>query len=148
MVTIINYYIGSTVVFVAGLAVSFLFLLLSVYLAIRHILFSGKITTNKIVGSLCIYLLIGIIWGIIYIFIAIFSNQPFNGIGQANDIDQIWDYFYFSFVTLTTLGFGDISPTLPIARSLTYLEAICGQFYLAILVSTLVGAYIAESERK
>ena len=56
----------------------------------------------------------------------------------------IWEYIYFSFVTLSTLGYGDISPASEIARSLVYLEAICGQFYIAILVASLVGAHMSE----
>ena len=142
----VNYFASSKMIFAMGLTVSLLFLLLSIYLAIRDILFRGKITSNKIIGSLCIYLLIGIIWGTIYIFIALLFTEPFNGITQASEYEQMWDYFYYSFVTLTTLGYGDISPSMPITRSLAYLEAICGQFYLAILVASLVGAYLAERD--
>jgi voltage-gated potassium channel len=58
------------------------------------------------------------------------------------------DFIYFSFVTITTLGFGDISPTLPVARFLVYLEAIIGQFYLAILVASLVGSRLSKLPRK
>jgi len=147
ILSVINFFMASKFIFVIGLAVSFLFLILSIYLAIRHILFSGKITSNKIIGSLCIYFLIGIIWGLIYIFIAIFFTEPFNGLAQASEYAQMSDYIYFSFVTLTTVGYGDISPALPIARSFAYLEAICGQFYLAILVASLVGAYLTEHNK-
>jgi len=143
----VNYFASSKIIFVISLTVSLLFLLLSIYLAIRHILFSGKITPNKIIGSLCIYLLIGIIWGLIYIFIAILFTEPINGITQASEYTQMWDYIYYSFVTLTTLGYGDITPSMPIIRSLAYLEAICGQFYLAILVASLVGAYLADHQK-
>lgn len=146
VLSVINYFLVSIIIFVIGLAVSLLFLLLSIYLAIKHILFSGKITSNKIIGSLCIYLLIGIIWGLIYIFIAIFFTEAFNGITQASEYAQMSEYVYYSFVTLTTLGYGDISPAIPIARSFSYLEAICGQFYLAILVASLVGAYLADHD--
>ena len=147
ILSVFNYFATSKIIFVIGLAVSLLFLLLSVYLAIRHILFSGKITSNKIIGSLCIYLLIGIIWGLIYIFLAILFTEPFNGITQTSEYAQIWEYIYYSFVTLTTLGYGDVSPIIPIARSLAYLEAICGQFYLAILVASLVSAYLADHKK-
>ena len=146
ILSIVNYFASSIIIFAVGLTVSLLFLLLSIYLAIRDILFRGKITSNKIIGSLCIYLLIGIILGTIYIFIALLFTEPFNGITQASEYEQMWDYFYYSFVTLTTLGYGDISPSMPITRSLAYLEAICGQFYLAILVASLVGAYLAERD--
>jgi uncharacterized membrane protein len=58
------------------------------------------------------------------------------------------DFVYFSFVTMTTLGFGDISPNLPVARFLVYLEAIVGQFYLAILVASLVGSRMSTLSSK
>jgi hypothetical protein len=51
---------------------------------------------------------------------------------------------YYSFVTMTTLGFGDISPLQPLARYLTYLEAVTGQFYIAILVASLIGVRLAD----
>jgi hypothetical protein len=58
------------------------------------------------------------------------------------------DLVYFSFVSLTTMGFGDITPTLPMARYLTYMEGIVGQFYLAILVASLIGARVANWQQK
>jgi len=140
MLSIINYFIDSKLIFFTGLATSLIFLFFSIYIAIKNILFSGKITANKIVGSLCIYLLIGVIWGLIYILISVIFPEAFPLLEHSNR----WDYLYFSFVTLTTLGYGDITPSLPLVRSLAYLEAICGQFYLAILVSSLVGAYLTD----
>jgi hypothetical protein len=53
------------------------------------------------------------------------------------------ELFYFSFVTMTTLGYGDISPVAPLARSLAYLQAVVGQMYIAILVAGLVSAHVA-----
>lgn len=58
------------------------------------------------------------------------------------------NYIYFSFVTLTTLGYGEITPTLPITRFLVYSEAIIGQFYMAILVASLVGTHLSENQNK
>ena len=57
-----------------------------------------------------------------------------------------WDseWLYFSFVTMTTLGYGDIAPVSAIARVLAYMQAVFGQFYIAILVAGLVGAYISR----
>jgi len=57
--------------------------------------------------------------------------------------DNFADVAYFSFVTLTTLGYGDISPIVPIARFLVYMEAIVGVFYMAILVASLIGIRIS-----
>jgi uncharacterized membrane protein len=59
-----------------------------------------------------------------------------------------WDsgWLYFSFVTMTTLGYGDISPVSAVARTLAYMQAVFGQFYIAILVAGLVSAYISRRE--
>lgn len=56
------------------------------------------------------------------------------------------NFIYFSFVTLTTLGFGDLLPVSPLARFLVYMEAVTGVFYMAIVVSSLVGARMSKSE--
>lgn len=142
ILTVIHLFFDSKVIYISSLACVLMFCVLSMITTMKHILFSGKITLNKIVGSVCIYLLIGVIWGLLYIFIAFIDPDAFNGLPHEND--QIWNFIYFSFVTLTTLGYGDINPAIPLARSLAYLEAICGQFYLAILVASLVSAHLAE----
>lgn len=142
--SIVSFFIQSKLIFLTGLASSLLFLIFSTNIAIKHILFSGKITFNKIVGSLCIYLLIGLLWGLLYVFIAVIHPESFHDELALKEYSQMWDYLYFSFITLTTLGYGDITPSLPFVRTLAYLEAICGQFYMAILVASLVGAYLTD----
>ena len=64
--------------------------------------------------------------------------------------DREWDseWLYFSFVTMTSLGYGDISPVSAIARALAYLEAVSGQFYIAILVAGLVGAHMSRRDSR
>jgi voltage-gated potassium channel len=120
------------------------FCILSVVVGITNILFSGSITTNKIIGSINIYLLLGIIWAEFYVFIAYVDPSAFNGIELSAAEGLGSDFIYFSFVTLTTLGYGDISPASDVTRAVAYLEAICGQFYLTILVASLVGAHLAD----
>ena len=60
-----------------------------------------------------------------------------------------WDseWLYFSFVTMTTLGYGDILPISATARGLAYMQAVVGQFYIAMLVAGLVGAYISDRQK-
>jgi voltage-gated potassium channel len=146
VLTSINFFLDLVLLKILSLICVFLFCLISIVIAIRHILFSGKITLNKIIGSVCIYLLIGVLWGLMYIFTSYFEPDAFDGLTINNN--QTWDFIYYSFVTLTTLGYGDINPVIPVSRSLAYLEAICGQFYLAILVASLVGAHLTEREQK
>ena len=119
------------------------FFILSAWLAIRQVLFTGAIDTNKILGAICVYLLLGIIWAIIYTLIADINPGTFNGHKPEPWHKSFPDFIYFSFVTLTTLGYGDITPATSVSRFLTYMEAVIGQFYLAILVASLVGIRIS-----
>ncbi|MEH6453830.1 MAG: potassium channel family protein [Psychromonas sp.] len=113
--------------------------------ACQQALFSGTITANNIIGSICIFLLLGLIWALLYLLLLEFSPSSFSGLDGVSWKENLPDTIYFSFVTLTTLGFGEILPTAPIARFLVYMEAIVGVFYMAIVVSSLVGAGINDS---
>jgi uncharacterized membrane protein len=92
--------------------------------------------------------MLGVIWAVVYTIVAMANPHAFSGI-QAPD-GRGWDsgWLYFSFITMTTLGYGDVAPVSAIARTLAYLQAIFGQFYIAILVAGLVGAYITSRGRE
>ncbi len=123
-----------------------IFLLLSIWYAGRDVLFGGEINVNRIVGAACIYEMLGLIWAVMYAGIATLAPDSFSGSGLA-DPNLFWDFVYYSFVTLTTLGYGDISPQLPFAKSLAYMEALIGQLYIAIMVASLVGAQLSKRNR-
>jgi hypothetical protein len=109
-------------------------------ITMRHVLARGPITLNQLVGAMCAYLLLGILWAAAYFALHTAMPDAF-----ALPADLAFDQFiYFSFVTLTTLGYGDITPVLPLARALAYLEAVIGQLYVAVLVAALVGRHVAE----
>lgn len=74
---------------------------------------------------------------------------PGSFTGFSETLNQGWsnEWLYFSFVTMTTLGYGDLTPISATARTLAYLQAVFGQFYIAILVAGLVTAYITERGR-
>ena len=112
------------------------------------VLFTGAVDANRIVGAICIYLLMGLIWTLMYLFIAQAIPGAFNGVEQTVWYDNFADVAYYSYVTLTTLGYGDISPVAPIARFLVYMEAVVGVFYMAILVASLIGVGISESNKR
>ena len=114
----------------------------AIWLAGREVLFSGAIDRNSIVGAICIYLLMGLIWALMYLLVAQYVPDAFTGIRQDVWHVNFANAIYYSFVTLTTLGYGDISPVAPIARFLVYMEAIVGVFYMAILVASLIGARV------
>ncbi len=122
----------------------FIYLLLFFYfvgsfkLAVRQILFKGVVDANKIVGSVSLYLLIGLVWTTIYLMILVFDPTALKGIETAEWEQLFSRVAYFSFVTLTTLGYGDISPASRIAEFFAEMEAIFGMFYMAIFVSSLI----------
>jgi hypothetical protein len=124
------------------LSIMLAFFIFTAYQAARQVLFSGSIDGNKIIGSICIYLLLGLIWAILYLLIAEAVPGAFNGIDSIVWYKNFSKIVYFSFVSLASLGYGEITPVFPIARFLAYMEAIIGQFYMAILVASLIGIRI------
>jgi Ion channel len=112
--------------------------LLTIIVATR-VFASGVVTADRIMGAVALYLLLGIGWAVAYEIIAlhvpgVFSVGVVEGAGP-----QRW--FYFSFVTLTTVGYGDITPTARVTQSLATLEALVGQLYPAIILARLVSLH-------
>jgi voltage-gated potassium channel Kch len=140
---------GGVILDKAGFSYTHLLIMLSFFiwvtwLTTRQTLFTGAIDGNKIVGAICIYMLLGLIWAFLYLFVAEAVPGAFNGLPQAPWLENFAAAVYFSFVTITTLGYGDISPVLPLARFLVLMEAIVGVFYMAILVASLVGVRLSD----
>jgi hypothetical protein len=122
---------------------------LLMFLVLRHVMLPGPITRHRILGAVAVYLLIGFMWAQVYDFLQILIpggfQLPSRGRGPSA---QSWTLLYFSFSTLTTLGYGDVLPVHPVARSLAMVEALMGQLYPAILIGGLVSLHIASrSER-
>ena len=117
------------------------FMLAAAWLVGSQVLLTGTVDLNIIVGSVALYLLIGFIWSIFYTILLEFSPGAFNGIDPGMWYDNYPLMTYFSFVTLTTLGYGDISPATPVAQVIVVLEAVSGMFYLAVIVASLIGAH-------
>lgn len=103
---------------------------------LAQVLKNGPITFRRIQGAIAVYLLLGLGWAHAYELIEYLSPGAFAGTIYSSGRFSSW--LYFSFVTLATLGYGDISPVHPVARSLAAAEAITGQLYLAILIARLV----------
>ena len=102
-------------------------------------LLTGSVDINKIVGSVALYLLLGLIWAIFYTVLLEFSPEAIQGMEAGPWPDNLSIMTYFSFVTLATLGYGDISPVTPVAQTLVILEAVTGMFYMAVVVASLIG---------
>ncbi len=118
----------------------------------RDVIKAGDVDVNRLCGSVCLYVMIGVVWGQFYqlcsvldpgCFILDLAKLERHGVLNAYERSNLLNYF--SYVTLSTLGYGDISPVSRITRTLAYSEALIGQIYLAILVSRLVGLHIATA---
>ena len=118
--------------------------------AAKQVLLEGDIDGNKIIGSLSLYIILGLIWAVIYLLLLVMDPTAFSGVDAANWQQSFSRVAYYSFVTLTTLGYGDVLPTNHIAEFFVYLEAIIGVFYMAIIVSSLISLRLSalEAERK
>jgi hypothetical protein len=116
-------------------------------LLLADVLRKGAVTADKVYGALCVYLLIGLTWGFMFLTLEGFQPGSFQfGQARLSGIEKdSATLIYFSFVTLSTVGYGDITPLSPPARSFAFMEAIIGQIYLAVLVARLVGLHIAYS---
>ena len=130
------------------LLILLVYLISTTWLAAKQVLFSGRIDGNTIVGSICIFLLMGLVWAMLYLLILAIDPTSFNGVVEADWYDNFSQLVYYSFVTLTTVGYGEITPALPVARFFAYVEAITGQFYMAILVASLVGVRLSRGPHK
>jgi Ion channel len=105
-------------------------------IVVAQVFRKGPVTLSRIQGAIAVYLLLGLAWAIAYELLALRQPGAFAGAGVDGDLPQRW--LYYSFVTLTTVGYGDVTPVHPIARSLAVLEALTGQLYPAILLARLV----------
>ena len=122
---------------------------------LRHVLRDERVTFDKISAALCAYLLLGLVFAIVYALMEFLEPGTFLAGGRA--IPQgdpgafrgagFGQAVYYSFTTLTTLGYGDITGATRAARNLSVLEAIIGQIYLVVLVSYLVGMQISHASK-
>ncbi len=112
--------------------------LVIIWTVARAVFGPGRITYHRIVGAILLYLTIGLVFVALYTLVGAHTPDAFSGLTVSARATLPSDLVYFSFTTLTTLGYGDIMPVHPIARSLSNVEAIIGQVYPATLLARLV----------
>lgn len=130
-----------------------LFFVVMAVVMLSSIMKAKKVTAETIYEAVCVYLLLGVIWMMLFSAIEIIEPGSFlSGGAPVVDFDGepvrrnvFANFIYYSFVTLTTLGYGDITPVSPHARGLASLEAVVGQIYIAVLIARLVGMQIAHA---
>jgi hypothetical protein len=137
----------SSVQVVLGVAL----LVLAVLALFRHLLRARRVTTEQILASITLLLLLGMVFTVLYGLLDRLPLDPvaFRGLsesaGAGLSSPRSYELHYFSFVTLTTLGYGDITPLHPVARSVATIEALAGQLYIALLVARLVALHVTSA---
>jgi len=106
-----------------------------------------EVTRDLIAGAAIVYLLMALAWSFIFGVVESLNPGSFS-IPDIEGISTSRSFLYYSFVTITTLGYGDITPVTSLARSLCILEAVIGQLYLVVQVAWLVGVHVSQSMLK
>ncbi len=112
---------------------------LTSYRVIIEIVRIKVVNTHVIVGSVVAYLLMGLSFSMICAALSTYYPDAYNAPESYN---QLYNFVYYAFVTLTTLGYGDVVPLIPQSQALSLFIAVTGQFYMVIIVATLVGKYL------
>ena len=104
---------------------------------------SDEVTPAVIYAALLSYLLAALMWAFLYTFLELVDPASFN-IDLSQPEDYLSEFQYYSFVTITTLGYGDITPVTGVAKSFSVLEAVVGQLYVVVVIAWLVGNYVRQ----
>jgi voltage-gated potassium channel len=139
------YIIQSSKSIVLGHFFGALFIGFVIGLLIKFIFDETEITKEVIFAAVVVYLLMAMMWSNAYLILEFFNPGSFS-IPESTSLDP-FPYLYFSFVTITTLGYGDVAPLTNKASSLVILEAVVGQIYLVVIVAWLVGMYVSRRSR-
>ena len=107
---------------------------------------SSEVSKETIFAAVVAYLLIALMWSFLYMILELAEPGSFSLPGQSSR-QETMHYEYFSFITITTLGYGDITPLTNRASALALLEALIGQIYMVVLVAWLVGMYVSRRSK-
>ncbi len=143
----IEYIFPGKISYLISQSTALIFFLFAGIRVISSLLKAKKITANAIFAAIVVYLIAGVLWAGVYSIMEMLLPGSLN-LGDIDVRDASYRLVYFSFVTLTTLGYGDIAPLTDIASAFVVLEAIFGQMYITVLIAWLVGRYISENERQ
>jgi len=130
--------------FVLGISLEILFLLIVVMVLVVRVFSEKEITGETIKGGISVYFLLGFLWA--YAYALILFLDP-GAIAFPASLSELSTITYFSFTTLTTLGYGDVTPVGWFVRNLTILESSLGQIFLTVLIARLVGLHIASKSK-
>jgi len=141
------YFFKNTWLQMSGNACGIAFFTFIIVIILKFIFSRDEITRDLIAGAAVVYLITAITWTYVYRFIEMIQPGSF-AIAQSQNLGDQSPFLYYSFVTITTLGYGDIFPVTTAAKSCAILEAVTGQLYLVITVAWLVGVHISQTMMK
>jgi hypothetical protein len=140
-----NYFIESSALYLIGICSGILFFAFMTITVLSFVLKKNRVTLNVIYAAIVVYIFIAFMWAFLFSLVEILQS---GSITMTATDGNLFHFLYYSFVTITTLGYGDITPTSEIARSLSMIEAVIGQIYLVVLISRLMGIHIAQSMKE
>jgi hypothetical protein len=112
---------------------------------LSRVLQHRRVTRETVLGAICAYVLIGLLFAFVFLAVSDLRGGPFFAQPGPHPDSE---YLYFSFVALTTLGFGDLSPTVGLPQALTVFEALAGSIFLVVLVARLVTLWVRQDARE
>lgn len=129
--------------------ISLVFLIVLTMVVMRHVFQEGPVTVDRVRGAIAAYILVGFTWAVLYHLIEVCVPGSFRLTETAAGgiyIKQQSNFTYYSFVTMTTIGYGDITPVHPMARMFAVIEGLIGQLYPATLLARLVSLQIIHRD--
>jgi voltage-gated potassium channel len=136
-----DYFLRNDALFLIGRICGIFFIGFTIFHILSHIFKQQEVTKDTIAGATAVYLLLALLWAFIYAVLDRLQPDSFAMSAAGPPMEGRDIFIYYSLVTITTLGYGDITPASYLAGSMAALEAVVGQLYLVVLVSWLVGLY-------
>ncbi len=147
--TWVNYFVDTLVTNFIAFVILVLFMIYITFSMISYVARTKEITAVLVLNAINSYLLIGLIGSFLFVLTDVaykyflnISNGTIN-FGYTNN-PLFFDYIYYSFITLTTVGYGEVTPAVPLTRSIAMFVSLAGQLYLTILVAMLVGKFLSK----
>lgn len=158
VLTLVNVALGIYEIFSTGeeesyqaavLIIRIVYFILAFFSIMRYVLDDSPVTGDKICGAVSAYMVMGITWSTVYSLFYLFDPGSFKvpeHLLSTDTINSTWT-FYFSLTTLTTLGYGDITPIKPGAQSYAIMEAVAGQMFVAVIIARLIALQITHQRK-
>ena len=142
-----GFFLRSDALFLIGRICGISFIGFTIFHILSNIFKEQEVTKDTIAGATAVYLLLALMWAFLYAVLDRLQPNSFAISAAASPLEGRDIFIYYSLVTITTLGYGDITPVSYLASSMAALEAVVGQLYLVILVSWLVGMYVSKKSK-